>query len=76
MVREQITESVKLVSLLFYSSDEARDTSIMEQSALVVRFFDETSCCIQECFISFNSMVLLDAAIITNVILCSQEQLV
>ncbi|XP_066974245.1 zinc finger MYM-type protein 1-like [Macrobrachium rosenbergii] len=55
--------------------DEAKDVSKAEQLALVIRFYDEIANCIQECFISFTQMDLLDAASITDIILKSLDKL-
>ncbi|XP_066981204.1 zinc finger MYM-type protein 1-like [Macrobrachium rosenbergii] len=65
MVKEEIAEK----------TDEAKDVSKAEQLALVIRFYDEIANCIQECFISFTQMDLLDAASITDIILKSLDKL-
>ena len=75
MVKEEIAESGKSSRYFFIQADEAKDVSKTEQLSLVVRFFYETSCSIQECFISFTPMIMLDAASITDTILRSLEML-
>lgn len=75
MVREEIAESVKACHYFSVQADEAKDVSKTEQLSIVVRFYDEVSHCIQECFISFTPMVLLDAASITDIILKSLTKL-
>lgn len=56
-------------------ADEAKDTRKTEQLALVMRYYNETMNCIQECFISFTAMINLDAASITDVILTNLRNL-
>ena len=75
IVREEIADSIKSCHYFSVQADEAKDVSKTEQLALVVRFYDEVSYCIQECFISFTRMELLDAASITDIILKSLEKM-
>lgn len=75
MVREEIADNVKSCHYFSVQADEAKDVSKTEQLALVIRYFDESSKVIQECFISFTTMVLMDAAFITDIILKSLEKL-
>ena len=75
MAKEEIAESVKSCRYFSIQADEAKDVSKTEQLSSAVRFFDETSCLIQECFISFTHIIMLDAASITDTILRSLEML-
>ncbi|XP_066983854.1 zinc finger MYM-type protein 6-like [Macrobrachium rosenbergii] len=75
MVKEEIAEKVRSCHYFSVQADEAKDVSKAEQLALVIRFYDEIANCIQECFISFTQMDLLDAASITDIILKSLDKL-
>ncbi|XP_066958613.1 zinc finger MYM-type protein 1-like [Macrobrachium rosenbergii] len=75
IVREEIAENIKSCHYFSVQADEAKDVSKIEQLALVVRFYDEISHCIQECLISFTPMSSLDAAYITDIILKALEKL-
>ena len=75
MIKEEIAENVKSCYCFSIQADEAKDVSKTEQLAIVVRFFDEITQCIQECFISFHQMMQLDAAYITDIILKTLEKL-
>ena len=75
MIKEEIAENVKSCYCFSIQADEAKDVSKTEQLAIIVRFFDEITQCIQECFISFHQMMLLDAAYITDIILKTLEKL-
>ncbi|XP_064078483.1 uncharacterized protein LOC135195906 [Macrobrachium nipponense] len=75
IVKEEIAENIKSCHYFTVQADEAKDVSKTEQLALVVRFYNEISHCIQECFISFTPMSSLDAAYITGIILKTLEKL-
>ena len=62
MVRKEIAESIKSYKYFSIQADEANDVTRTEQLSLVIRFFNETSTTIEEGFISFTSMLKLDAA--------------
>ena len=75
MVREEIAENIKSSKYFSIQADEANDASRTKQLSLVIRFFNETSSAIEECFISFTPMLKFDAASITHCILNSLETL-
>ena len=74
MIKE-IAENVKSCYCLSIQTDEAKNVSKTKQLALIIRFFDEITQYIQECFISFHQMMQLDAAYITDIILKTLEKL-
>ena len=73
MVRKEIAESIKSCKYFSIPADEANDVILTEQLSIAIRFFDETSFTIEECFISFTPMLKLDAASITDYILNTLE---
>ena len=75
MVKEEITENVKSYYCFFIQADEAKDVSKTEQLAIIIRFFDEITRYIQECFISFHQMMQLAAAYINDIIPKTLEKL-
>lgn len=75
MVKEEIAENVKSCYCFSIQADGAKDVSKTEQLAIIIRFFDEITQCIQECFISFHQMMQLDAAYITDTILKALQKL-
>ena len=61
MVLDDIVECVKYSSYFSIEADEAKDVRKTEQLSLVIRFFDEVTCRINECFIEFIPLSKLDA---------------
>ena len=70
MVTEEIAESIKSCKYFSIQADVTRT----EQLSLI-RFFDDTSSTIEECFISFTPMLMLGATSITDYILNTLETL-
>ena len=75
MVREEIAENIRSSKYFSVQADEANDVRRTQQLSLVLRFFNETSCSIEECFISFTPLPELDASAITDCIINTLERL-
>ena len=74
MVLEVILESVKSSFYFAILADEAKDVRKTEQLSLVIRFYDEISFCINECFLEFIPMDKLDAENIAGAILSKLDK--
>ena len=75
MVLDDIVECVKYSSYFSIEADEAKDVRKTEQLSLVIRFFDEVTCRINECLTKFIPLSKLDAESTTNAILSKLDQL-
>ena len=75
MVLDDILECVKSCSYFSIVADEAKDIRKTEQLSLVIRFYDELSYRINECFLEFIPMNKLDAESITDAILSKLDKI-